>query len=222
MLGTASRIPGHFWRRNPSKRPTAGLTWCLCRQSGGTHYTRSPGNLRVFWQGPSIGFDAGAADAGLQPAADRSDFRLLWRHQRFGLFHWRLLLPQTILLWFQSAQGLRLGGNLSYLKLTDSPPWNPFCRRVANHAGGGRLVAAVHLFKNQSRSIPEHIDVRVHSPCGDERSFRLSAEMLRDRQSPHSRDCFVTARCGAKPIFAKEQRSFHAIHANNIRHRRHC
>jgi hypothetical protein len=30
------------------------------RYGDGTLYTRNAGDLRVFWQGPSIGFDAGA------------------------------------------------------------------------------------------------------------------------------------------------------------------
>src|SRR5215470_5677289 len=63
-------------------------------------YTRNAGDLRVFWQGPSAGFDAGADggrnhDAGLQPAADRSDFRSLRRHQRLGLLYWRLRHDRT-------------------------------------------------------------------------------------------------------------------------------
>src|SRR6201987_1153931 len=44
------------------------------RYGDGTLYTRNAGDVRVFWEGPSVGFDAGAAgarddDAGLQPAA---------------------------------------------------------------------------------------------------------------------------------------------------------
>ena len=63
------------------------------RYGDGTLYTRNAGDVRVFWQGPSVGFDAGADGArtmmaGLQPAAGRSDFRSLRRHQRLGLLHW--------------------------------------------------------------------------------------------------------------------------------------
>jgi len=49
------------------------------RYGDGTLYTRNAGDLRVFWEGPSVGFDFGADgartnDACLQPAADWSDF----------------------------------------------------------------------------------------------------------------------------------------------------
>ena len=33
------------------------------RYGDGTLYTRNAGDMRVFWQGPSVGFDAGADGA---------------------------------------------------------------------------------------------------------------------------------------------------------------
>ena len=65
------------------------------RYGDGTLYTKNAGDLRVFWQGPSIGFDAGADGARTMmlvynlPRTD-GDFRALRRHQWFRLFHWRL------------------------------------------------------------------------------------------------------------------------------------
>ena len=45
------------------------------RYGDGTLYTRNAGDVRVFWQGPSFGFDYGADGAGtMMLAADGSDF----------------------------------------------------------------------------------------------------------------------------------------------------
>lgn len=48
------------------------------RYGEGMLYTKNAGDLRVYWQGPSIGFDAGGEGArtmmlGLQPAGHRRD-----------------------------------------------------------------------------------------------------------------------------------------------------
>ena len=63
------------------------------RYGDGTLYTRNAGDVRVFWEGPSIGFDAGADGARTmmlvyslpQTGAIFNRFR----HQRLGLSRWR-------------------------------------------------------------------------------------------------------------------------------------
>ncbi len=65
------------------------------RYGEGTLYTKNAGDLRVFWQGPSIGFDAGGEGARTMmlvynlPATD-AIYRALRRRRRLGLFHRRL------------------------------------------------------------------------------------------------------------------------------------
>ena len=65
------------------------------RYGDGTLYTKNAGDLRVFWQGPSVGFDAGADGARTMMLVynlprTAGDLRPLRRHQRLGLFHRRL------------------------------------------------------------------------------------------------------------------------------------
>ena len=49
------------------------------RYGDGTLYTKDAGDLRVFWQGPTIGVDVGGDgahhDVGVQPTAHRRDIR---------------------------------------------------------------------------------------------------------------------------------------------------
>ena len=65
------------------------------RYGDGTLYTKNAGDLRVFWQGPTLGFDAGADGARTMmlvynlPRTD-GDLRPLRRPRRLGLFHRRL------------------------------------------------------------------------------------------------------------------------------------
>ncbi len=65
------------------------------RYGEGVLYTKNAGDLRVYWQGPSIGFDAGGEGARTMmlvyslPATEAIYDRFA-RHRRFGLFHRRL------------------------------------------------------------------------------------------------------------------------------------
>lgn len=106
------------------------------RYGEGTLYTRNAGDRRVFWQGPSIGFDWGGEGARTMilvyhlPATDAI-------YQRFagidgsayfvGGFGMTALGAGNILLVpIRSGVGLRLGANIGYLHFTRSPTWNPF------------------------------------------------------------------------------------------------
>ena len=65
------------------------------RYGDGTLYTKNAGDLRVFWQGPSLGFDAGADGARTMmlvynlPRTD-GDLRSVRRRRRLGLFRRRV------------------------------------------------------------------------------------------------------------------------------------
>ncbi len=106
------------------------------RYGDGTLYTKNAGDLRVFWQGPSIGFDAGADGARTMmlvynlPRTDAifERFRGINGSAYFiGGFGMTALVANNItVVPIRSGVGLRLGANLGYLKFTDRPTWNPF------------------------------------------------------------------------------------------------
>lgn len=106
------------------------------RYGDGTLYTKNAGDRRVFWEGPSIGFDTGGEGARTMmlvynlPATDSI-------YQRFagvdgsayfiGGFGMTALTADNILLVpIRSGVGLRLGANIGYLKFTPKATWNPF------------------------------------------------------------------------------------------------
>lgn len=106
------------------------------RYGEGTLYTKNAGDLRVFWQGPSLGFDAGGDGARTMmlvynlPATDAI-------YERFagidgsayfigGFGMTALTANNVVLVPIRSGVGLRLGANIGYLKFTPKPTWNPF------------------------------------------------------------------------------------------------
>jgi hypothetical protein len=106
------------------------------RYGDGTLYTKNAGDLRVFWQGPSIGFDAGADGARTmmlvynlpRTAAIFDRFGGVNGSAYFiGGFGMTALTAENItVVPIRSGVGLRLGANVGYLKFTKSPTWNPF------------------------------------------------------------------------------------------------
>jgi hypothetical protein len=106
------------------------------RYGDGTLYTKNAGDLRVFWQGPSIGFDAGADGARTMmlvynlPRTDAIFERfggIAGSAYFIGGFGMTALVANNItVVPIRSGLGLRLGANLGYLKFTDQPTWNPF------------------------------------------------------------------------------------------------
>jgi hypothetical protein len=106
------------------------------RYGEGTLYTKNAGDLKVFWQGPSLGFDWGGDGARTMtlvynlPATGAI-------YQRFagidgsayiigGFGMTALTANNIVLVPIRSGIGLRLGANIGYLKYTPSPTWNPF------------------------------------------------------------------------------------------------
>jgi hypothetical protein len=106
------------------------------RYGDGTLYTKNAGDLRVFWQGPSVGFDAGADGARTmmlvynlpRTAAIFDRFGGLDGSAYFigGFGMTALTANDIVLVPIRSGVGLRLGANLGYLKFTQRPTWNPF------------------------------------------------------------------------------------------------
>ena len=106
------------------------------RYGDGTLYTKNAGDLRVFWQGPSVGFDAGADGARTMMLVYNLP-RTEAIFDRFGGINGSayfiggfgmtaLTSNNIVLVPIRSGVGLRLGANLGYLKFTQRPTWNPF------------------------------------------------------------------------------------------------
>jgi hypothetical protein len=106
------------------------------RYGDGTLYTKNAGDRRVFWEGPSIGFDTGGEGARTMmlvynlPSTDAI-------YQRFagidgsayfigGFGMTALTADNVVLVPIRSGVGLRLGANIGYLKFTPKATWNPF------------------------------------------------------------------------------------------------
>jgi hypothetical protein len=105
------------------------------RYGEGILYTKNAGDLKVYWQGPSIGFDAGGEGARTMmlvyslPATQAI-------YERFGgvdgsayfiggFGMTALTANNIVLVPIRSGVGLRLGANVGYLKFTPKPTWNP-------------------------------------------------------------------------------------------------
>lgn len=106
------------------------------RYGEGTLYTKNAGDLKVYWQGPSVGFDWGGDGARTMtlvynlPATNAI-------YQRFvgidgsayivgGFGMTALTANNIVLVPIRSGLGLRLGANVGYLKYTPQATWNPF------------------------------------------------------------------------------------------------
>jgi hypothetical protein len=106
------------------------------RYGDGTLYTKNAGDVRVFWEGPTLGFDAGA-DGARTMMLVYSLPRTEAIFDRFGgvdgsayfiggFGMTALTANNIVLVPIRSGVGLRLGANLGYLKFTSRPTWNPF------------------------------------------------------------------------------------------------
>jgi hypothetical protein len=106
------------------------------RYGEGILYTKNAGDLRVYWQGPSLGFDFGGDGARTMmlvyslPATDAI-------YQRFvgidgsayfvgGLGMTALTFNNVVVVPIRSGIGFRLGATVGYLKFTPTATWNPF------------------------------------------------------------------------------------------------
>jgi hypothetical protein len=106
------------------------------RYGDGTLYTKNAGDRRVFWEGPSVGWDLGGEGARTMmlvynlPATDSI-------YQRFvgidgsayvvgGLGMTALTANKIVVVPIRTGVGLRLGANVGYLKFTPKATWNPF------------------------------------------------------------------------------------------------
>ena len=106
------------------------------RYGEGSLYTKNAGDLKVYWQGPSLGWDVGGDGARTMmlvynlPATQAI-------YQRFGGIDGSayfiggfgmtaLTANNIVLVPIRAGVGLRLGANVGYLKFTPQATWNPF------------------------------------------------------------------------------------------------
>jgi hypothetical protein len=113
----------------------AGAFVAGLRYGEGVLYTKNAGDLKVYWQGPSIGFDAGGEGARTmmlvynlpQTNAIYERFGGIDGSAYFiGGFGMTALTANSIVLVpIRVGVGLRLGANVGYLKFTPRATWNP-------------------------------------------------------------------------------------------------
>ena len=106
------------------------------RYGEGKLYTRNQGDYSLFWQGPSIGFDAGGDGSKVMmlvynlsstndiynryPGVDGSAYVV------GGLGMTVMKQGNVVVVPIRSGVGLRAGLNVGYLRFTQQPTWNPF------------------------------------------------------------------------------------------------
>lgn len=106
------------------------------RYGSGTLYLRSGGSSKVYWHGPSIGTDFGAAGS-------RTMFLIYRLHEPEALYRQFTGIDGSayfiggagitflkggpvIMAPIRTGLGFRLGANIGYLRFTPRPTWNPF------------------------------------------------------------------------------------------------
>ncbi|HHS81951.1 MAG TPA: DUF1134 domain-containing protein [Devosia sp.] len=106
------------------------------RYGEGTMYTRNVGQRDIFWQGPTVGFDAGADGSqvmmlvynlptvndvyGRYPAVQGTAYFI------GGVGMTVMKRDNVFIIPIRSGVGARLGINVGYLKFTPQATWNPF------------------------------------------------------------------------------------------------
>jgi hypothetical protein len=106
------------------------------RYGEGTVYYKNGTRQKIYWQGPSVGFDFGGNGSRAMVLVYNSDApRDL--HRRFGGVESSAYLigglgvnlqahEDIVLAPIRTGVGARLGANIGYLKYSQRPTWNPF------------------------------------------------------------------------------------------------
>jgi hypothetical protein len=106
------------------------------RYGEGTLYMRRQPKQRIYWQGPSIGFDIGGNGVRtMMLVYNMHDVSELDR--RFGEIEGSAYViagfgltaataDNVVVVPIRSGVGLRLGVNVGYIKFSQQPTWNPF------------------------------------------------------------------------------------------------
>lgn len=102
----------------------------------GSLYTKNAGDHKVFWQGPSLGWDFGGQGSRIMMLVyNLDDVNNLYDRYAgvagsayviAGVGFNVLKRGNILLVPVRTGVGARLGINVGYLKLTQQPTWNPF------------------------------------------------------------------------------------------------
>ena len=122
---------GYILGEEGSGAVIGGLTY-----GEGTLFTKNVGDHRVFWQGPSLGWDFGGQGSRTMILVYNLD-SVPSLYDRFvgvsgsasvvaGLGFNVMKRGDVLLVPVRTGVGARLGVNRAYLKLTQPPTWNPF------------------------------------------------------------------------------------------------
>jgi hypothetical protein len=106
------------------------------RYGEGTLYTKGFGTQKIYWQGPSLGYDFGANGSKTLTLVYNLQYPSQI-YERFAGVEGSAYFVGGVGITFQqhddvilapirAGVGLRLGANVGYLKYTPSPTWNPF------------------------------------------------------------------------------------------------
>lgn len=127
----AGRPNGYILGQDAGGAFVAGL-----RYGEGSLHTKDAGNHRVYWQGPSVGYDFGGEGSKVMVLVynlhDPAEI-----YDRFAGIQGAAYVVGGVGVQLQKAGdvtlapiragvGLRLGANVGYLKYTRQPTWNPF------------------------------------------------------------------------------------------------
>jgi len=122
---------GYILGQEASGALTLGL-----RYGEGVLFTRNAGSRKVFWQGPTIGFDMGG-DGARTMMLVYNLYSVDEMYKRFaglsgsaylvgGFGMTALTAGRSVIVPIRAGVGVRLGANIGYLKFTPDATWNPF------------------------------------------------------------------------------------------------
>lgn len=114
----------------------SGALLAGARYGEGQLFTRNAGTHKVFWQGPSFGWDIGGDGARVMMLVyNLPDTSAIYRRYvgvngsayLIGGFGMTVLSNHDVyVVPVRAGVGARLGVNVGYLKFTQQPTWNPF------------------------------------------------------------------------------------------------
>ncbi len=106
------------------------------RYGEGWLYLKNGERRKIFWQGPTIGFDAGGSGAKVLVLVYDIDVAREIYDRFPGVSGSAYLVAglsvsmhsndKLVLIPIRTGVGARLGANIGYLKITQRPTWNPF------------------------------------------------------------------------------------------------
>jgi hypothetical protein len=142
VSGGLAKVVEHAFKRNGSPNgyilgeEGSGAVIAGLRYGEGTLYTKMFPPQKVYWQGPSLGYDFGANGSKVMTLVYNLSYTSQLYERFAGIDGSAYLIggvgitfqqhDDVILAPIRAGLGLRLGANVGYLKYTPSPTWNPF------------------------------------------------------------------------------------------------